>query len=633
MSLLGQIEVNTGDLHGASNGGVLLGMLLLVSLLGAAVVALLGGRTVPAETKSDATKPEGVGGGDLLGRSLAIAVSLATVVISALIAIGMSGPIDLTGVPAHDQLGETFRVMFDAGGAFSLDGPPKFSMVFGLDSVGLWLVVLTTVLTLVALVGGLSFVRDRYAAFAGWILLLQAAVIGAFSARDVLLFYFFFELTLVPAFFLIGGWGGLERRRAAMKFFIYTFAGSVFMLASILYVGVDCGTFEMSAWTAHLQHNITGVESRWVIAGLLAGLLVKVPLIPLHSWLPLTYTQAPAPVTALLSGVLAKLGTYGLLRLVVPALVEPTSGMQVASTLAHPTITIAVAVMAVVGILAAALIAWMQSDFKTLVAYSSISHLGFCVLALLALNTLGLQAALLYMINHGISTAGLFLILGMIERRVGTREMGLVSGLGRERPWLAFFLVLFVMSSIGLPLTNGFVSEFLSVMSAITADHLGWGMMILAAAGILLGAIYMLYMTAGLLFGPERIPATAGQDSGLASDQGAESASNDRASSLRRVPDLRFGEILGLAPLAVLVIVLGVRPGVILDHSKPELQLASQPIATIGSSSAASADVSAGDSVDVVPVDVVPVVSTDDRPVPAGGSLVRLESSAGRVGP
>jgi NADH-quinone oxidoreductase subunit M len=361
---------------------------------------------------------------------------------------------------------------------------------------------------------------------------------------------------------------------------------------------------------------------------------VKVPLIPLHSWLPLTYTQAPAPVTALLSGVLAKLGTYGLLRLVVPALIEPTSGMNVASTLAHPTITVAVALLAVVGILVAALIAWMQSDFKTLVAYSSISHLGFCVLALLALNTMGLQAALLYMVNHGISTAGLFLILGMIERRVGTREMGLVSGLGRERPWLAFFLVLFVMSSIGLPLTNGFVSEFLSVMSAITADHLGWGMMILAAAGILFGAIYMLHMTAGLLFGPERIPMTAGQDSGQASDQGSGSAAKDEAASLARVPDLRFGEILGLAPLAVLVIVLGVRPGVILDHSKPELELATKPVVLVEASASstheASNEASVGTSIQIGSSIDAKAKSADTR---SGDSLVRLESSVGRVVP
>ncbi|HQY89674.1 MAG TPA: NADH-quinone oxidoreductase subunit M, partial [Tepidisphaeraceae bacterium] len=334
MNLLAQIESNASNV---TSGGQL-GIMLALPLIGAIFIAIIN--------RNDSA------------RLVGLLVTGINVVLSFILVGAMNGS-------AGTQL------RFSPGDLFSITGPPAFSFTLGLDQISIWLVLLTTIISMVALFGSYGVIKDRFTPYAAWMLVLESALIGAFTAQDSLLFYGFFELTLVPCFFLINGWGGTERKRAAARFFLFTFAGSVFMLASILYVGISAGTFEMGAWTKHLQ-NLPVEISRWVIIGLLVGLLVKVPLIPFHSWLPLAYTQAPAPVTALLSGVLAKLGTYGLLRLVMPGLVDLT----------HPNITYVIALLAVIGVLAMALVAWLQNDAKTLVAYSSISHLGFCVLAL-----------------------------------------------------------------------------------------------------------------------------------------------------------------------------------------------------------------------------------------------------------
>lgn len=511
-----------------STASPMLGLLVFLPFLGAIVVAF---------------------GGKALAKPLATVVAVATLAIAAVLATKVTPPAveNMTSIAAWHAAD---AVTFDAGEVLSFEIPAEFRVKFGLDSISLWLVLLATILTPLAMHAGV--VKDRQPAFFAWLLVMLGAVLGAFVARDVLLFYVFFEVTLVPGFFLIAGWGGLEKRRAAAKFFLFTFAGSVFMLAAILYAGLSQAqgakpSFDLYTWIYKVQHLLSNGESRWVLIGLLVGLLVKVPLVPLHTWLPATYTQAPAVVTALLSGVLAKLGTYGLLRLAIPIgfVEEVMPGVP-----GHTRTAYAIILLALVGVLVIALIAWVQRDFKTLVAYSSVSHLGFCVLAMMSLNMIGLQASVLYMVNHGITSAALFFMLGMIEQRVGTREIDKVSGLGKGRPWLAFFFVLFVMASIGLPLTNGFISEFLSVLSLFTArwtDNPGVG--ILAAIGIVLGAVYMLHLTAKLIFGPTR-PVEAAS-----------------------TPDLRPREIAVLAPLAILVIVLGVVPGFVLDSIRPSLEL------------------------------------------------------------
>lgn len=415
----------------------------------------------------------------------------------------------------------------------------QFSFSFAADAISAWLVLLTAVLVPCAMLATARDI-DRPFSYYAWMLVLEATLFGAFLSSDVVLFYVFFELTLVPSFFLIARWGGVERRYAATKFFVYTFAGSLFMLASILYLITRAGSADIATCVRCAQNTLTTTEQAWVMLGFLAGLGVKVPLLPLHTWLPGAYTAAPGAVTALLTGALAKLGTYGLLRIAVPAgLIRNDGALQ--STLTHWLVGLSIA-----GIIYAALVAWTKRDAKTLLAYSSISHLGFCVLAIVGVTTLGGQAALLYMVNHGISAAGLFFLIAMIEQRFGTRSLDQLGGLGRERPWLATLFVLFVMSSIGLPATGGFVSEFLAILSTRAAGLSMWAT-VLAASGIVLGAIYMLFLTGKLIFGPVKQPEDVKGTPG----------------------DLTGRELCATLPLAAAVLILGFMPNLVLRSSEP----------------------------------------------------------------
>src|SRR6185312_7758169 len=272
--------------------------------------------------------------------------------------------------------------------------------------------------------------------------------------------------TLIPMFFIIGIWGGAERRKAAGKFFLFTFAGSVLTLAALIYIA-----FLNSKVSHHLsfamddlyQYSplIAPATQHILFLGLLAGFAVKVPLFPVHTWLPLAHTEAPTAGSVILAGVLLKLGTYGLFRLAVPIGLLSTSAGVVFPGLVH-----VVGVFCVIGVIYAALVAWVQPDIKKLVAYSSVSHLGFCVLGLFALTDIGMQGSVLYMINHGLSTGAMFLVIGMIYDRYHTRDINELSGLARRMPVLAFFFVFFVMASIGLPGLNGFWSEFLTILGA-----------------------------------------------------------------------------------------------------------------------------------------------------------------------
>ena len=434
-----------------------------------------------------------------------------------------------------------------------------------IDAISVCLVLLTAVLVPLAIASTFAtttVTNDRPRQFYAWMLALEAALLGAFVARDLLLFYACFELTLVPAFFLIGIWGGVDRREAAGKFFLYTFAASVFTLAAIVYVGGRAGSFDIQEVVRFAQRNMTAREQFWVAIGLLSAFVVKSAVFPLHTWLPMAYTEAPTSVTVLLAGVLPKLGTYGLLRVAIPiGLVSPVDlANGVAGPTRFPTLCIVIGFLAVVGILYGAMIAWVQKDMKRLLAYSSFSHLGFCVLGLMALDQIGAQGSLLYMVNHGLSTGALFLVAGMIFDRFATHDRTKLGGLAKGRPWLAFFLVLFAMSSIGLPGLNGFVSEFLCLLGtfgtaspngpqhSVQPSQLGPVFGSLAAVGMVLAAVYMLGMVNGLLFGPVKVPAV-------------------RASSPKgTVPpgDLNRREIAILAPLAVLVVVLGVAPSLVL---------------------------------------------------------------------
>ena len=438
------------------------------------------------------------------------------------------------------------------------DGPAALHYGFvlryhvGLDAISMPLVVLTGLLVPLSIWCGFAAIRTRIREYYAWLLALAGGLFGVFAARDVLLFYVFFEFTLVPLYFLIGIWGGPQRRHAANKFFLFTFAGSVIMFAGIMYLGIraaqivrnDVIDFDLVRLSSLSVVQLPRAEQFLLFAAFFCGLAVKVPLFPLHTWLPLAHTEAPTAGSVLLAGVLLKLGTYGFLRFCLP--------MLPAGTLAWAQV---VGWLAVAGIIYAALCCWVQRDIKRLVAYSSVSHLGFCMLGMFSLLPIGLSGSVLYMVNHGVSTGALFLMVGMIYERYHTRDLDRIGGLARQMPVMATFLMLFVLSSIGLPGLNGFVSEFTVLLAAFSSDVLGRWFGVLGATGIVLGAIYMLYAVGKLLFGPVVEPA----------------GTPDLSTGLKR--DLNAREIAILVPLAIVVVVLGIAPRLVTDTLDPALQV------------------------------------------------------------
>lgn len=440
------------------------------------------------------------------------------------------------------------------------DSGMEVALSIGLDGLSVWLFALSALLTVVCVLVSWTAITDRPAAFYGLLLLLEAGMLGVFAARDIILFYICFEFTLIPLFFLIGIWGSEDRRKAAVKFFLYTFAGSVLTFLGLLTIilwhsSPEHGgtlTFSIPALTVGLrEHPMPAMWQIWVFLALFAGFAIKVPLFPLHTWLPLAHTQAPTAGSVLLAGVLLKIGTYGFARFSMPML---------------PLGTIAcmpwILWLAVIGIIYGALVALAQTDMKRLIAYSSVSHLGFCMLGLFALNRLGMQGGVLQMINHGISTGGLFACIGMIYERHHTREISKLGGLAKSMPWLAFFLIVFTFSSIGLPGMNGFAGEILILIGMFQRAWTGapeiyslqfLAIAVLAVLGVVLGAWYMLYLMQRVLFGPEKHPSHAADDK-------------------HTLPvDLTWRERIALAPLAVLVVWIGLFPRHFLDPMAPVL--------------------------------------------------------------
>jgi NADH-quinone oxidoreductase subunit M len=436
----------------------------------------------------------------------------------------------------------------------------KFMM--GVDSISLWLVVLTAILTPVSILASFKYIKERQPEFYAWMLMLHAGMLGVFCAKDLLVFYLFFEFTLIPMFFIIGIWGGAERRKAAGKFFLFTFAGSVLTLAALLYISFlnmpfthNIPSFAIDDLYAHSM-KIPPNMQYILFLGLLAGFAVKVPLFPVHTWLPLAHTEAPTAGSVILAGVLLKLGTYGMLRFLVPVLPDATR-------LFAPWI----AAICIIGIIYGALVSWVQGDMKKLIAYSSVSHLGFCVLGMFALTSEGLTGSVLYMINHGLSTGALFLVVGMIYERYHTRDMNQVGGIVRRVPALGFFAVFFVLSSIALPGLNGFVSEFLVLIGTFVSGrghivggyqygNLGPAFAIPAATGMILAAVYMLYWAGRVVFGPLKEPAH---------EHAHHEEDPHEQKGHQVVRDLSFREWAVLVPLAVLVIYLGVYPKFVIN--------------------------------------------------------------------
>jgi NADH-quinone oxidoreductase subunit M len=413
----------------------------------------------------------------------------------------------------------------------------------GIDGISLWLVILTTLLSPIALYASWGSITTRIKEYAFAFLLLELGMLGAFVALDLFLFYVFWELMLVPMYLIIGVWGGKDRVYAAMKFFLYTMVGSLLMLVAILYL---VSSYEKLAghYTFDLQELSTvflpALPQYLLFAAFALAFAIKVPMFPFHTWLPDAHVQAPTGGSVILAAVLLKLGIYGFIRFAMPL-------FPVASQVIGPVL----AGLGVFGIIYGAYAAWVQRDLKKLVAYSSVSHMGFILLGLFAMNRTGISGAILQMINHGISTGALFLLVGVIYDRRHSRMLDDFGGLAKVMPWYTLIFVIITMSSIGLPGTNGFVGEFMILAgSFFSRASIGFGsswlvMTLLATTGVIFAAVYMLHAVLRIFWGK------------------VVHAENES------LPDLNRRELVSLLPLVVMVFWIGLYPKFFLDKMNP----------------------------------------------------------------
>ena len=444
----------------------------------------------------------------------------------------------------------------------------------GIDGISLFMVLLTTFSTSIAILGSFNYIQTKQRAFYALMLLLEAAVVGVFVATDVFLFYVFFELTLVPMYFIVGIWGGERRIYAAIKFFLYTAFGSLLMLVGILFLFWKAKTLmgmPTFAYEDFLLVPLTGTEQLWLFGAFALAFSVKVPVFPFHTWLPDAHVEAPTPGSVILAAVLLKMGTYGFLRFLLPF-------FPLASQ--HPTVVTTMLVLAVIGILYTAWVAAVQPDAKKLVAYTSVAHMGFVILGIFALNVNGLQGGLVVMISHGISTGALFLLLGMLYERRHTRTIAEFGGIARVAPWFATAFLITALASIGLPGTSGFVGEFLALMGAFESHPT---LAFLATLGVIFAAYYMLPMVQTVFFNK------------LETDEN------------RAIEDLNTREMVILAPLCALMIIIGWNPTPVLDRMEPSVRVVIERVEEAGARAAAS------DVLEVIPpVEVTQIVDPED---------------------
>src|SRR6267142_1393616 len=399
---------------------------------------------------------------------------------------------------------------------------------FGVDGISTLLILLTTLLGEIAILSSWTAIHDRVRQYYVFLLLLQVGMLGVFCALDMFLFYVFWEVMLVPMYFLIGIWGGARRLYAAIKFFLYTLVGSVVMLLGILALyfqsrripGLETtGTFDVTRWFAM---SVPPDLQFWVFLAFFLGFAIKVPMFPFHTWLPDAHVEAPTAGSVILAGVLLKMGTYGFVRFSLPILPDASRNFV-------PMIV----VLSIVGIVYGALVALAQKDWKRLVAYSSVSHMALVMLGMFALNPVGLTGSIIQQLIHGISTGGLFLLVGVVYERRHTREISEYGGLSKVMPVYAAIFLVMTMSSIGLPALNGFIGELLILQGAFTYSKL-WAAF--AASGVVLGAAYMLYLYQRTMFGKIENPKN------------------------ERLTDLTHREFATFAPLLILAVWIGLYP-------------------------------------------------------------------------
>ncbi|MBL7715868.1 MAG: NADH-quinone oxidoreductase subunit M [Bdellovibrionales bacterium] len=412
----------------------------------------------------------------------------------------------------------------------------------GIDGISLLLILLTTFMMPIVILASFTTVETREKEYYFLLLMLQTGMIGAFTALDTFLFYVFWEAMLIPMYFLIGIWGGKDRIYAAMKFFLYTMVGSLLMLTAIFYLAyqhkLQFGSFSTAVVDLYkLKIDATGgyfsTQGILFIAFALS-FAIKVPLFPLHTWLPDAHVQAPTAGSVILAGVLLKMGGYGFIRFAFPLFPQAVQQYQIFFML-----------LSAIAIIYGAWVATIQPDIKKLVAYSSVSHMGYVVLGLFSMNAIGATGAVYQMLNHGISTGGLFLLVGMIYERRHTREISEFGGITKVMPLFAISLMIMTLSSVALPGTNGFIGEFLILLGAWKANM---GIAAISTLGVIFGAVYMLWMFQRVMFGPLKNPEN------------------------KKLTDLGLREVLVMLPLIVAVFVMGVAPNAFFGKMEPSIQ-------------------------------------------------------------
>jgi len=507
----------------------MLSLAILLPVVGAILLLFIGNRD---------------GAKDGLIRTITLAVSLVTFGVTLMLWAGFD----------QSPTAETFQFVERAPWI------PAFGIEYslGIDGLGLMLVVLTGFLTPIALLTSWESIETKVKEFSIFMLVLEAAMIGVFCALDLFLFYVFWDILLIPMYFLIGIWGYDQRIYAAVKFILYTMAGSVLMLVAIIglswmhHAATGEYSFDlMKLYALDIPYN----TQWWFFLAFAVAFAIKVPLFPFHTWLPDAHVQAPTPGSVILAGVLLKMGGYGLIRFAFPLF--PEAGVSFAPL---------IATLSVIAIIYGALVAMVQPDMKKLVAYSSVSHMGFVVLGITALNVQGVQGASYQMLAHGVSTGALFALVGMMSDRRHTRLISEYGGIKSVMPKLTAAFLVITLSSVGLPGMNGFVGEFLIMLGAFKWDP---RLVVGAGLGVILSAVYMLWMFQRVFYGP---------------------VTNDHNKGL---PDLSFREWAIIAPLAAMAIVMGVFPNAFLKPMEPAV---TSIVQRIQSHTSATAHLSAPDS-------------------------------------